>query len=295
MIKNLRGALAEAGKIKIGGLGAERQKKGGGTFRMPQKYTSFQITKNHRDQNGDLVTDHEIMAALEKDEDGRVREIPIVLHSDDIEAVFPTRYVYYQGRKLQCGGDGEEATKADGTKCPCPCPLLQQRKCKPNGVFHCSIAVQGHAVAGAVYKWRTTSIISIERMVGSLRQILATVGVLRGIPLRLRVEPVEVNPEGGAPTTVYCCHVVLKASDISAVQEKALEDMQRRKALANGQDLDGEYLRLVSRPGDESPREQAEVAAEFGYDTVTGEVFDQPPQSRVEALGAKLAERAAKQ
>ena len=294
MIKNLRGSLAEAGKIKIGGLGAERQKKGGGTFRMPQKYTSFQITKNYRDANGDLVTDTELMDALEKDPDGKVREIPIVVHSDEIDAVFPTSYAHYRGRKLACRGDGEEATKADGTKCPCPCPLLQQRQCKPNGTFHCSIAVPGHAVSGAVYKWRTTSIISIERMVGSLRQILATVGVLRGIPLRLRVEPVEVNPEGGAPTTVYCCHVVLKAADISAVQRQAFEDQQRRKALANGQDLDGEYLRLVSRPGEmESATEQAEVAAEF-YDPETGEVLEQPTKvSRVEALGAKLAERAA--
>lgn len=275
MIKNLRPQLAEAGKIKIGGLGEERTTKTGRKWRAPQKYSSFVITKNQRDKEGKLIVDKPLMDALIAGgyaEDGRhVREIPVVLHSNDIESVFPTSYASYVGRKLQCRGDGETALTWDKDRRQqqqrkCPCELLgngQQVTCKPNGTLHCSIMLPGHATAGAVYKWRTTSIISIPRMVGSLQQILATVGVLRGIPLRLKVEPVQVSPNG-QDTTVYCCHLELKAADITQVQRDAMAAARARQELAAGLDIDKQYKQLVAPPGlDESPQEQQETADEF--------------------------------
>jgi len=296
MIHGLRPALAEAGKIKIGGLGKEQTSRKGNKFRAPQKFTSFCITKTHRDtRTGDLVIDEELMGALPKDQDGKVREIPIVLHSDNIEAVFPTAYAYYGGRKLECTGDGKEATKwndqrTEKVTCPCPCPLLGatgNKVCKPHGTLHCTIALPGYAVAGAVYKWRTTSIISIQRMVGSLQQILATVGVLRGVPLTLKVEPVTVSP-GSTTTTVYCCHIELKARDVSQVQRDAFEAAKVRRDLAQGVDLDAQYLQLVAPPGlDESPAEQAEIAEEFYPTTEQGA----PEGSRVNSVTKRLQEK----
>lgn len=281
MIKGITPSLAEGGKIKIGELGEERVSRGSGKkFRMPVKLDYFLITKTTRDQQGDLELDEELMAALPKDADGQVREIPIVLHSDEIDDVFPTTYAMYSGKKLACRGDGERAVRwkwettkegprrtNDTQEVACTCSFLGAKSgnvCKPHGTLHCSIMVPGQAVAGAVHKWRTTSLISIQRMIGSLQQILATCGTLRGLPLVLRVEPVQVAPDG-VTSTVYCCHVELRAKDLLTVQRQALEAAQMRKALTAGRDLDGDYRKLIHAPAadDESEEEQAEVAQEF--------------------------------
>ena len=266
MIKGLQPSLAEAGKIKIGGLGKEMTSKRGNKFRAPQKFDSFVVTSTHRDKDGNLMPDRALMEALPKGPEGRVKELPIILHSDDIDSVFPTAYAYYAGKKLLCCGDGETArqwndSRTKQTDVPCPCPKLAAKECKPQGTLHCSIALPGHAVAGAVYKWRTTSIISINRMIGSLQQILATVGVLRGIPLTLKVEPITVSP-GGKSTTVYCCHIELRASDISEVQRDVIAAKEMRKAIGAG-DNEAEYKKLVSAVMEESEQEQAETQQEF--------------------------------
>ena len=295
MIKGLRPQLAEAGKIKIGGLGEKRVAKSGREYMVPQKWDHFQVTTTARDRDGRLEVDRAVMAALPKDPDGKVREIPIVLHSDDIETVFPTTYALYTSKKLVCRGDGETATRwpmdtqhkrieGEPKKCQCPCGYLNAErgpKCKPNGMLRCSLALPGQAVAGAVHTWRTTSIISIQRMVGSLAQVLETCGTLRGLPLVLRVEPVVVNPTGGATSTVYCCHVELRAADVMAAQRQALQVAQMRKAI--GGDAAAAVKLLAAPAGDdETPEEQAEIEAEFYSDPDPADdgrhaIPDEPP------------------
>lgn len=279
MIKGINPRLAEAGKIKIGGLGPERKTKSGKKWRPPVKLDHFLITKTTRDRAGDLEVDKDLMAALETDGDGKVRAIPIVLHSDDIDEVFPSAYALYSGRRCACRGDGERATKHEiqngkhtgvTKEVGCPCDYLGSLdgpKCKPNGKLHCSIAVRGAAIAGALHIWRTTSIISVERMIGSLQQIRAICGTLRGVPLWLRVEPVRVEPPNAPAATVYCCHVELRASDIEAVQRQALEAARLRRELSGPDD----YRALLAPPADDSEPEdeQAAVAAEFYADDQT--------------------------
>lgn len=277
MIKGLQPALAEGGKIKIGGLGEVRQVRNSDrTYRIPLKLDHFLVTKTTRDAQGDLEVNEELMAALPKDDDGHCREIPIVLHSDVIDEVFPTTYALYSGRRLACRGDGEAATRWEIDKegnrtgntkqIQCPCSFLGATKgliCKPHGTLHCSIALPDMAVAGAVHKWRTTSLISIQRMIGSLQQIQATCGTVRGLPLTLRVEPVQVTPPGQKASTVYCCHVELRAANLIAAQRQALQLAQMRRAVA-GVDDGKTYRALIAAPAmNESPEEEAEVAAEF--------------------------------
>jgi len=268
MIKGIKPQLAQAGAIKIGRLGDERPKKGGGTFRLPVKLDHFLVVKNTR-IDGQLEIDDAVMRALPADTDGKVRTIPIVLHSDAIDEVFPTVYAFYKGQKVACRGDGEKATqwKFEGNKRlnenrerQCPCELLDENKCKPHGTLHCSIVLPGHAIAGAVYRWRTTGIISIQRMIGSLEQILAVVGTLQNIPLLLKVQPVQVTPQGKTQT-VYSCHVELHASDLLAVQQHALEAREARKLL--GPAVEIKALLRAPASDDESPEEQAEVQEEF--------------------------------
>jgi hypothetical protein len=294
-IVGLEPRLAEVGKIKIGGLGAERGKKDGGTFRLPVKFDYFVITTTERNAKGDLAPDKAIMDALIPkwaDKDGKLRAIPIVLHSDDIAEVFPHSYAAYKGKRLQCRGDGRTAErreikdkrwtgKSEAVKCPCP--MLEDKRCKPHGVLHCSIAVPGQAIAGGIHRWRTTSIISLQQMIGSLQQIKSIVGVLRGLPLVLRVLPMRVEPVGQKASTVYVCHVELRAAGLADVYKQALQLQRARN------DLEAAGLALpaptVQRPGDEPEEEQAEIQAEFYSDE--SEAEDGEPESDAPASRAQ--------
>lgn len=289
MIKDLQPRLAEAGKIKIGGLGAEKNSKSGSRYRTPRKDDHFTITTTQRGDDGRLIVDVEIMDELRRqgfaDADGKVRTLPIILHADEMDEIFPTAYCAYQGKKLVCRGDGETAIRreivqgewtGEEKEIGCPCKYLQpdergQRRCKPNGTLHCSLALHNMAVAGAVHKWRTTSIISINQMVGSLTQVRdKVVGTLQGVPLILRVSPMAVNPNGGRPSTVYVCHVELRAKNLSEIQRKAIEASQTRQNLSLIlKSVNPEYQAMLSPPGaDEDELEVIDIADEYYPDTL---------------------------
>lgn len=282
MIKGLKPRLAEGGKIKIGKLGEERESEGGKKYRLPQKLDHFVITTMARDENGDLINDNELMDALRMDLDtGEIdqeplRAIPIMLHSDDIDEVFPTSYALYRGKKRLCFGNGETGQRygmdnkgnlsPEPIKISCPCELLEKTKqCKAHGTLHCSILAPNHAVAGCVHRWRTTSVISIQRMWGSLLHIKQTFGVLRGLPLELRLNKEIVTPGGGKPRAVYVCHIALKATDIMAVQERALRMAEARRELAGNAPTDAHYLALLQAPADEGEdlEEQSTTSQEY--------------------------------
>lgn len=296
MIKNIHPSLAEAGKIKIGILGPERKSAKGNRFRPPQKLDHFLITTTRRNEVGDLELDTALMESIGTDVDGKIRSIPIVVHSDDIDEVFPTSYALYSGKRCACRGDGETAlrkemkgkqfTGAEKT-ISCPCDYLRATSgpvCKPNGKLYCSIAAPGASVAGAVHIWRTTSIISIEQMIGSLQQIKAITGILRGIPLWMSVKPITVERDEGA-TTVFCCHLELRAADIQELQRKALEAAEMRRRLKHD---DSQYRRMISLPAhDETPEEQAEIADEFYPEDTSNS--DNGPGTSADDLAAHLA------
>jgi len=284
MIKGITPTLAEGGKIKIGGLGETRTSQGGKQFRLPVKLDHFVVTRTTRDEHGDFERDDLLMKALADagfaDGDGEIRRLPIVLHSDEIDEVFPTTYAFYSGKKLGCRGDGEKAQRfqiVDGKRTgqpkeiACPCDMLnstdRNRCCKPHGVLHCSIRLPGHAVAGSVHRWRTTSIISIQQMVGSLLQVQRAVGMLTNVPLILVVRMVDVSPEGGQPSKVPVCHVELRAADVIELQRNLLQQAKDRHEILGQFDALARqsYRAMLQAPArdDESDEEQAEVQAEF--------------------------------
>jgi hypothetical protein len=308
MLKNITPRLAEAGKIKIGGLGPERKSGKGNSFRPPLKFDHFLITGTERDGNDDLAIDDAMMTSLVDggyaDADSKLRAIPIVLHSDEIDEVFLTSYALYSGKRCACRGDGEKALRRELDKdkqytgaektIDCPCDYLDATagpKCKPNGKLFCSIAAPNSAVAGAVHIWRTTSIISVQQMIGSLLQIKAICGTLRGIPLTLRVKPITVEPKNSAPITVYVCHVELRAKDIESVQRKALDAAKLRREL--GFD-DRAYRAMLTLPAHhETEQEQAAIAAEMYPEDITNTGADPAPKPSGTGRGTSAADVAA--
>jgi hypothetical protein len=301
-------SLATAGHIKIGGLGEARKKRNAkgpeDTFRMPVKYDHFVITKTMRNGDGDLVPDVALMSDLEDQygfvdpRSGEVKllQIPIVLHSDDLAEVFPCNLALYQGKRLFCSGDGVSATryKRDGdgkvlqskmVECPCEYSSLHDPdngKCKPHATLHCSIRMKGHGLFGSVYRWRTTSAISIRRMMGSLQQVLDLVGSLRGVPLMLVLSEVQL----AGKAAVWCCHVELRELELSDAQRLVLQMAAQRQQVAAASAGHPVRLKVLQPAGDhEDEGEQAAVAVEF-HPEIEPEDEDDGPDDRPPSLVA---------
>lgn len=274
MIKGITPRLAELGKIRIGKKDAqERQSKNGGSWRAPQKLDHFLVTGCGRDAKGDLKVDTKLMDRLARefgDEDGKLRQIPISLLSDDVDEVVTAAYCRYDGRALTARCDGETCTwlrdkngNAIEKRVPCT-GEHEQKPWKLHATLACVIA-SGEASWGGVYKFRTTSRITVDQLYGSLLHLQSlTGGILQGVPLRLVVRPIEVTPEGKA-TTVFVVHIELRGADLNAVQQQALQFAQVR--VQNERQLRAvrtEYLKLLRAPGeDEDEDEQSDVAEEF--------------------------------
>lgn len=296
MIKGLKLRDIEVGKIKIGGKGAVQTSAKGNQYQQPEKWDHFVVTQLDRDATGNLRKDDALtkkLAAKVGSLDGKLREIPIAFLSDDLEQVFPTAYVAYAGKKRVATSDGETITwfseeKSPGQWTPLDTPKIKPninhyvetattgsgssmtRLFKPHGTLNCVIT-DGDARWGGVYRFRTTSIITIEQIVSGLTHIQElTRGFLRNVPIRLVVRPLQVAPEG-KPTTVYVVHVEMRGTDLVGIQRSVVEAAQAE--MATGRQLNAirrEYLALAAAPGDadESDEEQAEVAEEFHPETV---------------------------
>ena len=274
--KGLTPRIAELGKIKIGGKSDRvRTTKSGGEWRAPEKYDHFLVTTLARNESDQLVPDDRLMTSLIQecgDQDGKLRQIPIYLLSDNIDEVLLSRYVLYRGRKRIAYCDGEQSTWFHG-KGDTPLPQPKTLPCdgeheKPGWKVHTALScviASGSARFGGVYRFRTTSVISTEQLYGGLLHIQSlTGGVLTGIPMHLIVRPMQVAPEGKA-TTVYVCHIELHGSDLGEIQQKALRaaeyKAQHQRQIRAAQ---RQYAALLTAPGDgESEAEQADIWEEY--------------------------------
>jgi hypothetical protein len=294
--KMLRPRLAELGKIKVGGKGAERTSSKGTKYRVPVKWDHFVITTLERDAAGDLKPDTQLMERLlhkygvEVDEAQpgggtkkvkRLREIPIAVLSDDLDQLIQASYCWYSGRKLAAVCDGENCTwyQRKGQVLPVPetVPCDGEHTVKDgkgNSIFKlhakfgCVIA-DGEARWGGLYFLRSTSVITAEQLYGTLQHIQRlTGGILQGLPLRMVVRTVEVNPTvDGVQTSskVPVIHIELRGQDLNQIQQLALQQAQLR--IKNERELSAtaqEYVKLLKAPGQDEPEEeQADVAEEF--------------------------------
>lgn len=291
--------LTELGKIKIGSKGAERPTKSGGTFRLPEKHDYFSVTTMQRNGQGDLIPDSDLekqLATKYASADGKLRQLPIRLLSDDPEEIMQSAYVWYGGKTIGARSDGKTITWFND---PASGARLKEPKIEPwndsmlelkdsRGVkllklhttFNCVVAAP-EARWGGVYKFRTTSIISGSQLYGSLVETLRlTGGVLVGMPLMLVVRPIQVAPDG-KPTTVYVVHVELRGAEMKAIQEQALVQMKYAVEF-KGQMLasQAQYRKMLAAPGEnESEDDAKDITDEFHPEADgTAEARPAPPK-----------------
>ena len=299
---------AEAGKIKIGGLGKSRTTKSGGESRLPRKLDHFLVTKTVRDpETGEFEPDEALMKILPKDKDQKCRTIPILLDSDIIDEVFPHTLACYAGRQLHCKGDGKTATRwgvrtetsngrkrqvrtGESNQRKCPCSYLNAKSgfvCRPHGTLWVTIAAGEETRIGVRHAFRTTSWNSVRWILSGLDSVQRQVGTLVAMPLTMVVGPHQVNTADGT-RVVQIVHVELRTKDLLALQRHAIQTSEARqkvRTLASHPVVLG-----LPAPGEnETARDQSEIQQEYhpdppedidgndvlDYNPVTGEVYSQ--------------------
>jgi hypothetical protein len=276
--------LCEMGKIKIGGKESKvRTSAGGASWRAPEKHDYFTITTLNRASNGDLIPDETLMRQLMDsygDGDGKLRQLPITLLSDDPEEIIQSAWVCYHGKRIIARSDGttcewffDRTTRKflDTPKVepwtPAHADLKDaknNRMFKLHTTFNC-VVTTNDARWGGVYKFRTTSRISADQIYGSLIHLKdLTRGILAGLPLRMVVRPIQVSPEGKT-TTVYVVHVEMRGEDLQHIRQLAgqiLEDQVRNAVRIEANKVS--YRKLLAAPGHEiDPNDIRDIADEF--------------------------------
>jgi hypothetical protein len=205
MIKTFTPGLTELGKIKIGYKGETRKSEKGTNYQLPMKSDHFIVTGLERDNTNNFLRDE----AIHKIIGDKPKRIPITLLFDDIFLNFQSRYACYQGTRLFCTGDGEQANRQgqdEPIQCPCersePDYTPTKDRCKMNGVL--SVIIRGTDTIGGVWKFRTTSYNTIQGITSSLYLIKRiTGGPLSGLDLDLVLAPKTANAPDGTSQKIY--------------------------------------------------------------------------------------------
>jgi len=277
LAETLTPSIVEVGKLKIGELGPPRPKaSGNGTWRPPVKLDHFKITTLHRDQDGQLQVDEPLMASLAPfadKRDGKLRAIPIMFPSNDLDDIMQSTHVWYVGKKLAGRREGKKVTfyydPTTGAELKEPLvgawndsfldqvdPADRQKKRKLFKRFTTLnvMVAGGMARWGGLYKFRTCGEISARQLYGSLLVLQkAAAGVLRGPIFRMVVRPMQVSPEG-ATTTVHVVHVEYVSQDAKELLRQAQEQAALEAATTESIERANRQLKqLLAAAVDEPP------------------------------------------
>lgn len=279
-IKDTPIRLAEVGKIKIGGKGEERPTKAGGTFRLPVKFDHFVVTGLERTDKGkgDFVADPEVMEIIGQG----AKELDVLLLHDDPDMNLQSKLSLYFKAMQWCVGNGEEGYRRnknehakgieqwDKMLCPCQEKTGENPRCK--STFVLSVMLPQAPKIGGVYKFRSTSEISLINLKSSMEFISTiTGGILGGIPLKLVLQPQTVTPKG-IVTKVYVANLEFRG-DILELLETATKTGQRRAVgFQQTRKLRAQIDRLLLAPPENETDE--DITDEFYPEAIEGEVVD---------------------
>jgi hypothetical protein len=198
MLKGLAITPPILGRISIGKV-IEKNGK-----RLPEKDDQFTITSQLQSRDGWLL--HPLDEALRKNQEGKLRSIPIRLLFNEPDLNFRAEYSLFDratGRPV-CVGNGETCKRqcADGIQslpCPSPdgCSLAQGGACKPYGRLN---VVIGDEDSLGSFVFRTTGFNSIRTLAARLQYLQAISGNrLACLPLELRLRGKSTRQSHGTP------------------------------------------------------------------------------------------------
>lgn len=152
------------------------------------------------------------------------KKLDIMLPMNDLDAVFPTAYVWYgSGKGVKCKGDGERSWCVDPdtkevVEKTCPCEQLENGKCKQVGRL--LFMIPSVSVAG-VYQLSTSSYNSIIDIQSGLDYVQALVGRFAWITLELKRVPTITHHDDKKQT-----HYTIQLTLPSEFNLKALSDLK---------------------------------------------------------------------
>lgn len=198
MLKGLAITPPILGRISIGKV-VEKNGK-----RLPEKDDQFTITSQLQSRDGWLL--HPLDEVLRKNQEGKLRSIPIRLLFNEPDLNFRAEYSLFDratGRPV-CVGNGESCKRqcADGIQslpCPSPdgCSLAQGGACKPYGRLN---VVIGDEDSLGSFVFRTTGFNSIRTLAARLQYLQAISGNrLACLPLELRLRGKSTRQSHGTP------------------------------------------------------------------------------------------------
>lgn len=272
-----RTRLPRLGKIR---LGEKRQSKSGKEYPAATDHFVFDDVPEVREKYGD-----------------ECRELfPVMLPADDEEIWFPTSRSAYGKSGLFCRcSDGETALRvfrkedAQGSaylrstgqtpregelyELPCPgeaCPYMERGYCRNLGRL---FIILPDVPRFGVYEIATSSINSIRNVLGVARAVRSMLGRVAGVPFALKLEPLQVQPDGRAKT-VWVLNLECRASLAQ------LASIGRRLRAGGGP------LALIEAP-DDTPEDLYPVGG-ARLDAALGPGAAAPPPRNLEDLKAEL-------
>lgn len=203
-----RQQMVRAGHLRIGAKETKRRDNGS-EYEVPVKLDHFLFDPH------DLT----LMPAFKALYGEQPKSLPVWLHADDLEEVFPYYFQAYRSNKLWCKGDNETAQRKDfrtdpptisTVDCNEQCPFRKSRDpevnkadknrlCAPVGTLR---VILPELPSLGLFEIKASEM-SINRLLAALTGIqVAFQGRLRMIDLNLSVVPTTITKKGSA-ITVY--------------------------------------------------------------------------------------------
>lgn len=254
-------ALAEIGKIKMGGHISHSG------FQIPEKWDHFKIGSMLKDEKGEVIIDRELTDLIGE----HCTEIDISLCYDVPILNIPNFYAFFTASKLQCRGNGKRAYRRnekgglDEIICNRKnCQFAKDKKCKPYAKL--SMILEKANRVGGIFVLRTTSFNTIRNLKSAMAYISnSTGGILAGLPLKLRLMPATVMPNGlNKRVTVYVANIEYDGT-LTELKEEGLRELKRRQDLGvDMKDVVKTQQKLIVKQAiAEAEEEAAEIAGEF--------------------------------
>ncbi len=181
----------------------------------PQRLDHFIVTVK-TGKKGEWEMDEAFTGVLQQKYGAPLRELDVVLLSDDPEENFRTEYAWRTQTLLKCHGDGKDALRRFSelshdeqlktpdarsndwfpfAGCGRGCPQLDERLCKPSGDLY--FMFPERPVLGSVAMLHTSSWESVRRLSASMHEIKTIVeghgGSLKGLRLKLVARPYKTT------------------------------------------------------------------------------------------------------
>ncbi len=220
------------GNIKIGKKGAEKTTEKGKKWRLPVKLGHFIVTTTETGPDDNFLLDEAVMENIGEE---KPKSIRVRFPFDDPALIFQTSYQMYNGKKLQCEGNGviseikDKSGKVTEGKCAArECEFMQPDnkgnvQCKPSGRLACHLPDSPHF--GGIYMYRTHGWNAVKGIKAALENYHKQTGeILQGLPFKLIFTKKATEDHGNVPVPV----LVMDGIELTEMRRLARVERQDR-------------------------------------------------------------------